>query len=425
MKLNKRVPIIAIVVVSVILPWAAAANASFFLKRDRDIIIRLTWDSDVDLDLHVTGLDPDGERFHICYRNRLGHGCEYEKDAARGGKAETVMIADWNHGPYQVYVHDYSSREIGGSEVLACSGATVKIFEGAELKHVFAVPQDRYGNLWGVCALYGGVVTLINEMTFEDKPGLVGRDPLSTLLPGDIIMGTPPDTNIPTRWSHVAMYVGDGRVVEAYGTSIPVESFSIEDWKYPGMSYASYYRVTSADDGIRAKAIRFVERQVKMEAPYDIGFHSKQADGGSWYCTELVWAAYMHASDGAINIEQSPDPLGVYPWEIEHSGETALVGGHYEESPNRNWLQMGYVGLKRLFQYVLVPAGGKLIVSFADISDKPAFILFFFLCFSVIYVERKKGPFETIPDAFVSSRYTMAGFRFRKSKYAPCSTEEG
>ncbi|MBN2169553.1 MAG: hypothetical protein JW738_09940 [Actinobacteria bacterium] len=419
----RKASIISIAVCLYLLLSASSASAFQGVFRNTDISVELTWVSDADLDLHVTGLGPDGERFHVSCRNRLAYGCELTNGAASSDKTETITISSWDYGPYQVYVHDYSNGKVGGSDGLACSGAAVRIFEDGEPKRVFVVPQDGYGNLWGVCALYRGAVTQVGEMTFEDNPNLVGQDPLSTLLPGDIIMGSPPDTNIPTRWSHVAMYIGDGRVVEAYGTSIPVESFPVEDWKFPGMAYASYYRVTSADADIRAKAVEFVEKQVRTRAPYDIGFQSKQVDGDSWYCTELVWAAYMHASNRAINIEQSPDPLGVYPWEIEYSDETALVGGHYEESPNHNWLQMGFVGLKRLFQYVLVPSGGKLITSFVHTICKPALILFLFLCFGTMYIERKRGTFETFLDAVVLWRPKKAGFQFRKSKYSSCSTE--
>lgn len=60
-------------------------------------------------------------------------------------------------------------------------------------------------------------------MSYEREPDLVGTDPQSTLIPGDIILGTEPDSRIPTRWSHVGLYIGGGRVIEAADYNLPVK----------------------------------------------------------------------------------------------------------------------------------------------------------------------------------------------------------
>lgn len=382
------------VVILLLVPHAApTAGAASGKSAKSDVVIELTWAGDIDLDLHVTGLRDREERFSVWSLNRSGPGCRLESEAGSGGGTERVRISESDHGPYQVYVYDSSDTGTGGDEAFADSGAEVRIFNGAGLKDIYDVPEVGYGNLWSVCAIDGGSVTSVNEMSVEEKPELVGSDPESTLLPGDIIMGSQPDANIPTKWSHVGMYVGDGMVVEAFGTDIPTQLFPIDDWEYPEMSFASYFRVISADAAVREKAVEFVLEQVEEEAPYDIRFHTKQVDGDSWYCTEIVWAAYLLASNGKINIEQSPDPLGVYPWEIEHSDQIALVGGHYEESPRRNWFKMAWVGITRLNEFFLAPARERLAVSMVNSFMHPIFIFFFFLCISVsIWYSTRRKP---------------------------------
>lgn len=417
--------IVSIVICMFALPTSAGAKTDSGVSGSADIVIELTWTGDLDLDLHVTGLGADGERFRVCYKNTSVTGCEFFADTSPDDKRETTRISSAEYGPYQVYVHDFSNRDIGGSNALRESGAKVKVLTGGEVRIVFDVPGLYSGNLWSVCALDEDSVTPLGVMTFEDDTDMVGRDPASTMIPGDIIMGTPPDTNIPTRWSHVGMYIGDGRVVEAYGTAIPVESFPSDDWSYEKMSYASYFRVASADDEIRAKAVEFVKEKVRNEEPYDIGFHAKQLDGQSWYCSEIVWAAYMHASDGAINIEHSPDPLGVYPWEIEHSSETVLVGGYRSTAPYRNIFQMAYVGIKRLFEYFLIPAAGRFLGYVSGTILQPVFVLFFFVFFGLAYSAGKKGPLDYMPETTIRRRRLPTVLRFRKERCTSCRPGEG
>lgn len=386
---------VSMVLLISVLPVSQSAGAASGKHTKSDIEIELTWAGDVDLDLHVTGLLDKEKRFDVWRLNKKGPGCRLESSVGFGGGTERVRISGVDRGPYQVYVHDPSDTSSGRDEAFAHSGAKVKVFNGNGFEDLFDVPETGYGNLWGVCAIEGGSVTPINGMSIEDKPELVSSSLESTLLPGDILMGTQPDTNIPTRWSHVGMYIGDGMVVEAFGTDIPTEIFPISDWEYPEMSYASYFRVISADAEIREKAVEFVLKQVEKKVPYDIGFYTKQVDGDSWYCTEIVWAAYLKASDGKINIEQSPDSLGIYPWEIEHSDEIALVGGHYETSPDRNLFKMAWVGIKRLNEYFLAPARERFAVSMMNSFMHPIFIFFLFLCISmsIWYYNRRKPAF--------------------------------
>lgn len=72
----------------------------------------------------------------------------------------------------------------------------------------------------------------------------------------------------------------------------------------------------------------------RVGQPYDINRLSKQADGESRYCSELIRAAYRHAGDGGIDLVARPDLFGVSPDEIYAHEATAEIGGHYERRPD-------------------------------------------------------------------------------------------
>ena len=67
----------------------------------------------------------------------------------------------------------------------------------------------------------------------------------------------------------------------------------------------------------------------QQHKPYDTNWTQKNSgsDSPSWYCSELVWAAYL--SQG-VNLESSPDTWVVAPDEIFNSNHTSVVGGHVE-----------------------------------------------------------------------------------------------
>lgn len=123
------------------------------------------------------------------------------------------------------------------------------------------------------------------------------------------------------------------------------------DWEYPGMTWVTYMRVVTADDATRQKAVEFAQQQADRGCPYDIRFYAKQAHGGSWYCSELVWAAYLNASHGAIDFESPPHMFGVYPWEVEHSDNVAYLSGHYEKEPGRS-VKVAWLYFKLVWDHV-------------------------------------------------------------------------
>ena len=259
--------------------------------------------------------------------------------------SESITIDGQLSGVYQFYVYDDSKGEGGSSTALSTSGAHVEIYSGDKLNRVFEVTPGREGNLWVVFALTGDTIQAIDHVCYEPDPGSVGRTLESALVPGDIVMGRIDDSLVPGKWSHVGIYSGDGKVIEAAAEDAPVTESRNGEWDYPCMTWVRYYRVVSADDDTRERAVEFARKQAELDRPYDINFLAKQRNGESWYCSELVWAAYVNASGGSINLEKEPDRSGVYPWEMECDDDIEVVGGHFEREPQRTW-KVVYLALK-------------------------------------------------------------------------------
>jgi uncharacterized protein YycO len=141
-----------------------------------------------------------------------------------------------------------------------------------------------------------------------------------------------PSLNPAQGWTHACLYIGDGKIMVATQPGVGVIRSSLRSWMYPDMTWVAYLRVTSADREVREKAVEFAVS--KKGLPYDANWFSKQPGGESWYCSELVWAAYLQASDGRIDFVRGLDLFGVSPDEIYASDHTTVIGGHYERKPD-------------------------------------------------------------------------------------------
>jgi uncharacterized protein YycO len=115
-------------------------------------------------------------------------------------------------------------------------------------------------------------------------------------------------------WDHVAMYVGGGLFIEAGdypGTHVvtyaPLGFYCL--WA----SEIAYGRVVTADESQRLGAVAFAECQLYQpyQDPYVCWWANANPNdpddpySNEFYCSELVWAAYVHEG---INIDATPDP---------------------------------------------------------------------------------------------------------------------
>ncbi|MEM1512582.1 MAG: YiiX/YebB-like N1pC/P60 family cysteine hydrolase [Candidatus Jordarchaeales archaeon] len=154
---------------------------------------------------------------------------------------------------------------------------------------------------------------------------------LSLLQVGDIIavsgvvMGGLLDVFVPGHFTHVAMYIGNGRMVEAWKDGVRVISVT----EVLKANDAAIVRV-STSSSIRQAAVNWA--LTKVGYPYDYIWLTyvggKQVYGNSYYCSELCWAAYLAV--GGPDIDQNPGWSWTYgnnvaPQEIVDDGDTYIV----------------------------------------------------------------------------------------------------
>lgn len=158
---------------------------------------------------------------------------------------------------------------------------------------------------------------------------------------------------------HTALYIGDGQVVEAQGdafnwydsTKNQVFENPISEWDYPNRADAYILRVAkpanvSVDqfDKIKADAIQFALDQIGK--PYDWDWLTKHSDhdASSWYCSELVWAAYINQG---IDLEYYPDPDGIIspvsPSEIFLDNNVYQINSHLVHQPGSTLRDFTYL----------------------------------------------------------------------------------
>ncbi len=174
----------------------------------------------------------------------------------------------------------------------------------------------------------------------DEGGGLTGEESggmAAYLLPGDILLGRCRMSLVPSLdpargWTHAAIYVGGGDIMVASNPSQGVVRTSVEAWEYPEMTWVACLRVVSATREERERAAEFAVS--KAGRSYDLNWFSEQADGRSWYCSELVWAAYYASTGGRVDLEPGLGLFGVSPDDIYRHDGTEVIGGHYERKPD-------------------------------------------------------------------------------------------
>ena len=121
---------------------------------------------------------------------------------------------------------------------------------------------------------------------------------------------------IPGRYSHVQIYIGSGWVIESDTAGV----------HYSRVSSGWVYRV-STSSYVKSRAVNFCHARIGLS--YDYWLASKQVYGSKYYCSELIWAAYL--ASGGPDIDRNPGWTwtylnGVAPTEIADDGNTYYVG---------------------------------------------------------------------------------------------------
>lgn len=121
------------------------------------IRVVLTWkEHPEDLDAHLEGPLPDGERFHISYQDKgdlkSKEFVQLDSDSQHGFGPESITVLGVLPGTYKYFVHDYTNRDSVDSDALARSGAEVKVYYGGQT-YTFRPDANQAGNLWNVCEI--------------------------------------------------------------------------------------------------------------------------------------------------------------------------------------------------------------------------------------------------------------------------------
>jgi len=139
--------------------------------------------------------------------------------------------------------------------------------------------------------------------------------------PGDLVYGHSPDlfnAIIPGYWIHVAMVawyndtIDDWMVIEAkIGKGVIISPLSEFLSRY---DVVALQRVKTTDD-VRQRAIEFAYQQ--LGKPYNYNYIGKpKVYDDKYYCSQLVWAAYLVASNYQINLDKND---GAFDWTYFYS----------------------------------------------------------------------------------------------------------
>ena len=135
------------------------------------IRIVLTWGAAAqDLDAHLEGPLPDGERFHVYYHQqgdlKSREFVRLDVDDQANGGPETITVLGVLPGTYRYWVHDYSNRERPEVNDLSRADAEVRVYQGGQT-YRFRAGHETPGNVWDVCTIevtpQGAVVRKVDK----------------------------------------------------------------------------------------------------------------------------------------------------------------------------------------------------------------------------------------------------------------------
>lgn len=160
------------------------------------------------------------------------------------------------------------------------------------------------------------------------------------LQPGDLLLSTTSEaisatirevTDSPV--SHVAVYIGDGEVIEGIGDGVTRHRLTAalaDDY------YSAAYRVNGLTDADRSALVTWLRG--KEGEPYDYGglIHEITNSDDAWFCSELTFAAYEHIGKPLSTVEPGDSEPGqiltlsnvTYVGHLKRPGYAASHGMH-------------------------------------------------------------------------------------------------
>ncbi len=157
-------------------------SISPYITSDDTLRIVLSWGATPsDLDSHLVGINPAGDRYHVYYsiKNHSWGGDECANldidDTTSYGPETITVFLNVQGGNFSYLIHDYSNRSSTNSTSMSNSGATVSVYSGNTLLRVFNVPTNTVGTVWHVFDYDATTGTLVgvNEFFNQSDPGAV------------------------------------------------------------------------------------------------------------------------------------------------------------------------------------------------------------------------------------------------------------
>ena len=284
----------------------------------------------------VEGLEDLGRRIALqacCQAHSVADGTSTHHSSAEV-QISSIKIEILNP-PIAIFTYTPEKPMVGGNITFNASDSSDPDGEIVEYEWDFDGNITSTGNKV-IKHIYEHPKNIQSTLTVTDNDGLknsTSKDIDLSLKTGDLLLCRSPWSRVPGEWTHVGMYVEEyegkkERVVEAVPPIVKVSPLT--DWSFPYKTYVEALRVRTTDD-IRRKAANFALRQ--EDKPYILTLLSKNAtDESSWYCSELVWAAYKNQG---VDIENGPDRWAITPTEIHLDDDTEVIGWHKEHRPWR------------------------------------------------------------------------------------------
>ncbi len=137
--------------------------------------------------------------------------------------------------------------------------------------------------------IYKGGFVLFGNSSYNVK-GPDMRQVLNIIKPGDVLLRRYShyigSITIPGYFSHVALYVGDDKVIHMLGCGVVTEDILT----FLRCDDVAILRMKKPDTKVIKKAIKKAKEYLDSSIPYDYNFETD--DSSKMYCTEMVDAAY-------------------------------------------------------------------------------------------------------------------------------------
>lgn len=130
------------------------------MLQSGEMRIVLTWNNDLDLDSHISGIDAEGNPTHAYFVDKVQTLSTGETVASLdidvippgryGPETITLHTDAMSADPYLYSVHDYTNRGKSNSDQMSGSGAMVNVYQGASEVARYEIDPNTPAVVWDV-----------------------------------------------------------------------------------------------------------------------------------------------------------------------------------------------------------------------------------------------------------------------------------